>query len=257
MRARVLRIFLSVLMAATALLVPDGVSAQQKVTQTESPLEGFFVGFTAVYPTGFVSPAIVTEGDPGGGMVPMDFGYGLGVLFEYGTSFGLRPFADITVNRAQKQVARVGEYSSSEWVFEQTDYSSHEIGPFSEDAYYTMDTFGARVGAKLAFPIGNMIPWIGAGYGYYNWTVDYGTKDREGTWGSASGEVWGPTVLGGVMFNLFPNDPDPMLISLMVDAMSPVAYPIIENLFRDGWTWDNPGGNHVMGPYRFGVQIMM
>ncbi len=49
-------------------------------------------------------------------MVPMDFGYGLGVLFEYGTSFGLRPFADINMYRAQKQVARVGEYSSSEWV---------------------------------------------------------------------------------------------------------------------------------------------
>ena len=47
MRARVLRIVLSALLVGAAVLTPTGLAAQE-TTDTDSPLEGIFVGFSAV-----------------------------------------------------------------------------------------------------------------------------------------------------------------------------------------------------------------
>ncbi len=47
MRARVLRIVLSALLVGAAVLTPTGLAAQE-TTDTDSRLEGIFVGFSAV-----------------------------------------------------------------------------------------------------------------------------------------------------------------------------------------------------------------
>ena len=54
-----------------------------------------------------------------------------------------------------------GTKSESNWVFEQTGYSSRFI-TFSEDAYFYMDTTGFRIGAKYSVPLGGMRLWAGA-----------------------------------------------------------------------------------------------
>jgi hypothetical protein len=41
------------------------------------------------------------------------------------------------------------------------------------------------------------------------------------------------------------------------DLTAPAVFPVINDLFKLGWTWDNSGGNNIMGAYRFGVAIGM
>ena len=46
-------------------------------------------------------------------------------------------------------------------------------------------------------------------------------------------------------------------LNVFADLTSPAAFPVIEDLFQPGWTWDNSGGNPIMGPYRIGAGISM
>jgi len=59
----------------------------------------------------------------------------------------------------------------------------------------------------------------------------------------------------GVDFSIGISPKDTILFTVFADFGSPVAHPEIDNLFKDGWNWKNVGGNHIMGPYRFGVTL--
>ena len=186
-------------------------------------------------------------------MNPIERPFGFSISIDYRVSPEMRIFFDGNVSTYRKQVGVKDEYSTSFWVFEMTDYESHIIGPFTDDAYFYMDTTGLRLGAKYDFPAGGFRPWAGATFGIYSWKADYATVDRTASWGSDSGLVAGPTVMCGVDFLVGSGS----RITVFGDFMSPVANPFIEDLFHDGWTWDNAGGSHVMGPYRFGISFGM
>jgi hypothetical protein len=102
-----------------------------------------------------------------------------------------------------------------------TGYTTNQLH-FNDDVFMYMDTPGFR---------------IGAGIGYYRWDAAYMTGDRSSTWGSDGGYAWGLTVY--------------------TDLAAPAVFPVIENLFQAGWTWDNSGGNPIMGPYRVGAGFAM
>jgi hypothetical protein len=51
------------------------------------------------------------------------------------------------------------------------------------------------------------------------------------------------------------NDQDLFMITLFGEGASPVANPEINDLFYNGWTWTNGGGNHIMAPYRLGIAL--
>lgn len=108
-----------------------------------------------------------------------------------------------------------------------------------------------RLGAKYDFQKNGFRPWVGVGFGIYRWTVDYATVDRASSWGSDTGLASGATFLLGV--DIFVGQGS--MITLFGDFASPVANPLIDDLFHEGWTWDNVVGNHVMGPYRLGVSF--
>ena len=158
-------------------------------------------------------------------------------------------YADM--NPIERPFGIAGQYSSSFWVYEMTGYESHVIGPFTDDAYFYMDTTAMRLGIKYDLRTTGARPWMGVGYGIYSWKAEYATADRTGTWGSDEDLVYGTTFLLGVDLPLG----DTSMISVFGDFASPVANEFIEDLFHDGWTWDNSGGSHVMGPYRFGVSF--
>ena len=149
-----------------------------------------------------------------------------------------------------------GTKSESDWVFEQSGYTDRYIA-FSEDAYFFMDTTGFRIGAKYSIPLGGMRLWAGAGVGYYYWKASYMTQDKSATWGSDDGYVWGMTYLAGIDIRLPSLGENASFISVFADLASPVAYPVIYDLFNNAWTWENAGGNHIMGPYRFGAAFTM
>ena len=213
------------------------------------------LSFGGLLMSGRVETAVLpTSGDNYGDMNPMESPYGFGLGVDYNISPKMRIFLDGNVYSYRKQVGVAGELSESFWVYEMTDYSTHYL-MFNDDAYFDMQTAGFRLGVKYDLPKGNLRPWFGAGIGLYSWKADYCTADRSKSWGSASGTVTGATFLLGGDFIVLKSAKHPVMLSLFGDFASPVVNPVIENLFLDGWTWENSGGNHVMGPYRFGLSI--
>ena len=234
---------------------PDAIQTTSD-TDTTPKQHQWVLSFGGVLMSGRITPAFLPVGeDYSGGMIPMENPYGFGLSIDYNIDSSLRLFLDGNFYSYQRQVGVEGEYSSSFWVSEMTDYESNLIGPFSEDAFFYMKTTGFRVGAKYGFQRESFRPWVGAGIGFYSWVADYANTDRTGSWGSDSGTATGVTFLFGVDFIIGRESKNPMMITLFGDLAAPVANPIIDDLFNDGWTWDNVGGSHIMGPTRFGVSI--
>lgn len=212
----------------------------------------FFAGFSGFVGDGTVAPPITYEGG-NSGMVPIENAYGFGINIEYTYSPGFRLFFDGMVSSYQKLVANKDGYGTGFWVYEQTDYESHSVGPFPYDCHYFMDTTGFRIGSKWAVP-GSVSPWFGLGLGFYSWTASFMNAERTKQWGSVSGTTTGITYLLGIDFK--PKD-NSFIFTVFFDGASPVANPKFENLFHDGWTWNDITGTHVIPPYRFGMTLSL
>ncbi|MBU8869513.1 MAG: hypothetical protein KOO60_01445 [Gemmatimonadales bacterium] len=214
------------------------------------------LSFGGVLMDGRVTPAFLPVGEGySGGMIPIENPFGFGLSIDYNVNSSFRFFLDGNFYSYQRQVGVEGDYSSSFWVNEMTDYESNLIGPFTEDAFFYMRTTGFRLGAKYGFQRKGFRPWVGVGLGFYAWNVDYANADRTGSWGSDYGTLAGVTYLFGVDFIFGRDSENPIMITLFGDLASPVAKPIIDDLFQDSWTWENSGGSHIMGPDRLGVSI--
>lgn len=237
-------------MAVFLLVVAAAVG---RAEQKESP---FLLGFFGQYPFGQVNTAVISPEDSYANFNPIDFGYGFGVSVEYRLAPSLRLFLDGSHSSYRKQVGVAGANSSSFWVYEMTGYSTNQLH-FNDDAFMYMDTTGFRLGAKLVLPMSGIQPWIGAGVGYYRWDAAYMTGDRTSTWGSDGGYAWGLTYLGGVDIRVFEVGGKGLWLTVYADLTAPAVFPVIENLFQAGWTWDNSGGNPIMGPYRVGAGFAM
>lgn len=213
------------------------------------------LSFGGVLMDGRVTPALLPEGEGfAGGGIPIESPYGFGLSIDYSIDPSIRLFLDGNFYSYRKQVGVEDQYSTSFWVFEMNDYASNLIN-FNEDAYFYMQTTGFRLGAKYSIQKKNLRPWVGAGIGFYAWKASYDNVDRSASWGSDNGTATGVTFLFGVDLILSRESKNPIMITLYGDMASPVANPIIDDLFQDGWTWDNAGGNHIMGTSRFGFSI--
>ena len=210
------------------------------------------VSFGGYAMSGRVTTALLpVSGNDYADMNPIERPFGFSLAIDYKVGSSMRLFFDGGVSNYRKQVGIKDEYSTSFWVYEMTDYTSHIIGPFTDDAFFYMDTTGMRLGFKYDFQANGFRPWAGLGLGIYSWKADYATPDRGSSWGSDSGMATGATFLLGVDFFLG----ESTMLTVFGDFASPVANPLVSNLFQDGWTWENSGGSHVMGPYRFGVSL--
>jgi len=235
--------------------IVDGTSPNADTVQTSPVFHKWGLSFGGVLMSGTVTPALwpAGEGNFGGG-IPIESPFGFGLSIDYNIDSSLRLFLDGNVYTYRKQVGVEGQSSTSPWVFEMNDYATNLIN-FTEDAYFYMQTTGFRFGVKYGIQKNNFRPWVGAGIGFYAWKADYATADRTGSWGSDNGTSTGVTFLIGVDYIISRESKSPIMITFYGDLSSPVANPVVENLFNDGWTWDNAGGNHIMGPYRIGFSI--
>jgi len=197
------------------------------------------LSFGGVLMSGKVTPALlpVGEGYVGGG-IPIKSPYGFGLSVDYNVNPSLRIFLDGNFYTYRKQVGIEGQESSSFWVFEMNDYATNLIS-FNDDAYFYMQTTGFRLGVKYGFQKYNFRPWVGTGFGFYAWKADYAIADRSESWGSDNGTATGVTFLFGLDYILGRESKNPMIITFFGDLASPVANPIIYNLFQDGWTYAN------------------
>ncbi len=233
----------------------DSSSLNADDVKTWSMPHKWSLSFGGVLMNGNVTPALLTmgEGYLGGG-IPIESPYGFGLSIDYNINSSLRFFFDGNFYTYRKQVGTEGQNSTSPWVFEMNNYTTNQIS-FNENAYFYLQTTGLRLGTKYGFQKNNFRPWAGAGIGFYAWKADYATADRSGSWGSDNGTTTGVTFLLGVDYIFSRESKNPIMITIYCDLASPVANPVIEDLFHDGWTWNNAGGNHIMGPSRLGLSI--
>lgn len=187
---------------------------------------------------------------------PYDSNWGLGIALEYRATDELVLFFDGGMNRWEQLLVKKDGYMVGDWIFEQSGYEYNIIGPFDMDTYYNMDATRMRIGAKYyPYPKGSFQPWVGAAFGAAAWEAVIGNRaegKKYGTKSSGITPIGGPFLLAGIDFVI-----DEFVFRIYFDGGSAVAYPKIENLFYTGWTFENTGGEHVTGPYKFGVAIGM
>jgi hypothetical protein len=183
---------------------------------------------------------------------PIESAYGFGVLLDFSITKSFHAFLDANYYTMRVPQADEGETVYSNWVFEQTGYSTGYITP-PTDVYYYMNTTMFRLGGKYSFSISKKLDvWYGLGVGFCKWNASYDTKDRKKTYGSEDGFLVAPFFL---MLGLDMKLSGFGKVTLFLDGGSPVAEVKIEDLFIDGWTWE--ASKHIMVPYRIGISIGM
>ncbi|MCK4771777.1 MAG: hypothetical protein KAT18_02575 [Candidatus Latescibacteria bacterium] len=251
--------YLTLLACGFAILFSTTITLAQEPDPPGEPVIAVSLGLGMS--KGRVGAPFTPEGEPQG-LVPYDSGFFMNMSLDVNAGSGLRLFFGMAGNIQRKLLARAHGVGNGLWVFEQSGYESHSIS-FADtdyDVHMFMDTAGFRLGAKLAPPnSGTFVPWVGISAGIYLWTVDFANTARDRSYGSDKGVATGITYMGGIDLRIPISGRKEkrkyVILTPFVDLASPVAYPKIENLFLDGWTWDNVGGSHVMGPTRFGVML--
>lgn len=162
---------------------------------------------------------------------------------------GLRWFVDAAGSTRKELVARKDGYAAGPWVLNLAGTGDPRVGPFPFDTYFHSDTAAIRTGAKFVLGEGRIRPWIGASVGAWFWVFEYANADRTKRYGKDSGTAFGLSYMGGLECWVT----ERFALDVFADLAAPVAKIRIDDLFRDGWTWESTTGNHVMGPYRFAV----
>jgi hypothetical protein len=250
--ARYMWCLLSIILGSITLAFGEEPAATPAPTLTTPQRPTFYLGFQGGGTSGKINAAASPkEANYAASMVDAT-GYFVGVSLETAIASQIKLFIDGNTAMQKTPVASSGGYANSFWVYEMSGYTSHDVGPFSTDVNAVIQGTGFRLGAKYFISDSGMFqPWIGLGYGIYTWSFDYLNSERTKSYGKATGTVTGLTYLLGVNLEV----DDKTNIVLFGDLASPVASPKIDNLFNAGWTWENPGLNHIFGPYRVGIAI--
>lgn len=244
---------------AAAQVAGEGAAPSEAVQAAPPPQEPpaplppkpFALGFWGALPFGEHYATAITPAEAPYQINEPDTSWAFGLVIDYAVTPGLHAFFDGGMYRQSVEVASEGGTSGSFWVYEQTGYTTHSIGPFEHGARYFMDTTAMRLGVRYGVLLGSLEAWAGLTYGAYRWTATYGTPDRSRKYGQDTGVVTGLTYIGGVDWPISPA----FKVGFFADLASPAADIVIEDLFNSGWTYET--GHHVMGPYRFGVRVLM
>lgn len=258
MRARSFLVLMALSLCLSAAVLAEEMPPQEmtapvaeKPPVMEKKKSSFFVSFHGGFTSGDLIVAAVPKNAPHASPLESS-GYMIGVGFEGNILPEFRWFLDGMTTTRSAQVAEQGGYATSFWIYEKTGYSSHDVGPFTTDVNAYMDTTGFRLGGKYVLMAEQSFrPWVGAGFGVYRWKFSYMNSEKTKTYGSDEGTATGLTYMVGADWDLM----DDTRLLVFADLTSPVATPRIENLFQTGWTWENSGNNHVLGPYRLGLAV--
>jgi hypothetical protein len=220
----------------------------------------FLIGFSGVYPTGtWPATALSNMGTTSflKGQGHNVKSYGFGVLIQMNVMKNVSVFLDGNIYDYNILIGKQGADVQSVWTVEESATHWDEPGApqiqyvhnLPTDVYFDMQATGFRLGAKYAFMDKNFRPWLGAGFGFYEWEANYCTKEKDKTYGKDSGYATGVSVLAGIDFEPFKGT----VFTLFADLGSPVANYHIEGLFYDQWDIDY--NSHIMGTNRFGLTV--
>ncbi|MCK5218308.1 hypothetical protein KAR10_02225 [bacterium] len=177
------------------------------------------------------------------------WGAGLGIELKLDEFFAVS--LDGGISRWEKLLAKENGYAVGDWVWEQSGYTDARIGPFPRDVKYYMDTTMMRLGGKYFAMGGTFQPWIGASLGIYAWQAIIGNREQEVKYSEISSDIsFSPALQVGMDFVF-----DEFAIRIFSDYGTAAVNPYFENLFRDGWTFETLGGEHVEGVLKFGIAL--
>ncbi len=250
---------LKLLTCSCMILLPTAVTFAQGTDPSSEPVIAISLGLGAS--DGKVGAPFTPEGESQG-LVPYDSGFIVNMSLDVTVSPSLRLYLGMAGNVQRKLLARAHGLGNGLWVLEQSGYESPSISfeTVDDDVNMFMDTAGFRLGIKLNPPkSGTFVPWVGISVGVYLWNVDFANLARDSSYGRDNGVVTGITYMGGIDMKIaISNNSEKqkyLILTPFIDLASPVANPMIDDLFMDGWTWDNIGGSHVMGPTRIGIML--
>lgn len=220
----------------------------------------FRIGFSGIYPTGtWPATALSNMGTTSflksqGHNIKS---YGLGVLVQYNISKNISLFLDGNTYNYNIFLAEQGEDVQSVWTVAESAIHWDEPGApqilyvhnLPTDVHFDMQTTGFRLGVKYYMLNKKIRPWIGAGFGFYEWEANYYNESKDQTYGSDRDFVTGITFLGGIDFEPVTG----LVIALFADLASPVANYQMEGLFYPQWDIDYE--SHIMGTSRLGLTI--
>lgn len=186
------------------------------------------------------------------GMEPYDSSWGAGMSMEWRMADFLSFNLDAGFSSWDKLLAKKDGYGIGFWVWEQSGYNDARIGPFPMDVRYYMDTTILRLGTKYYPMTGLFQPWVGVSAGLYAWQVTIGNREEEKKYSDTSGTAFSTSLQVGIDLVM-----DDFVIRFFGDFATAVANPRLENLFQQGWTYEDPTGEFVEGPYRYGIAIGM
>lgn len=226
----------------------DVASAQEK-----EKLSDYMVGFSAVLPRG---PAPATALTNSGESIKNSFGFG--VVLQKEVMKNLSLFLDGNMYNYNVFLAGKGEDVQSIWSVAESSTHWDEPGApqilyvhnLPTDVHYDMQATGFRLGLKYHFGNKNIRPWIGAGFGYYQWDVNYFNETKDQTYGKDSGGATGLTYLLGLDFNIT----EEIVFTFFADMGSPIVQYEMEGLFYPQWNiadYQSP----IMGTSRFGISL--
>lgn len=182
-----------------------------------------------------------------------DLAWGAGMGIEYRLMDSLSGGIDFGLSSWEKLLVKKDGYGVGNWVWEQNDYMDARVGPFPMDVKYYMDTIFIRFGAKY-YPMHGIIqPFIGASLGIYAWDATIGNRGEEKKYSDiSSGFSSSVSYQLGIDFVF-----DEFSFRIFADMATAVGNPKFENLFVNGWTFENTGGEHLQGSYRLGIALGM
>ncbi|NOY38152.1 MAG: hypothetical protein GXO83_11350 [Chlorobi bacterium] len=232
------------LFSIIALLAVTMKSPAQESADVAEKGKKCHIGFSGVLPMGVATTALKNS-------VSFNSSYGFGLIIDrkFGNAVGL--FFDANFYTYKINQVDQGGYAQSIWTVEQytlTDAGAMNAGPFQTDVNFYMQSTGFRIGGKYFLHGEKMSPWIGAALGYYVWNANYANSKKDKTYGNDEGYLFGYSLLAGVDFKIMD-----MTLTFFGDFGSPVARPLIKDLFYPGWTWNY--SNHIMGPTRIGITL--
>ena len=221
----------------------------------------FLIGFNLVLPTGIwpataLSNAGTTSFLAGQGHTVKSLGFG--ILMQMKVAKNISLFLDGNAYNYNFLIWEQGKTVQSAWTLGEGSTHWDEPGApqtlavnnLPTDVYFDMKGTGFRIGGKYYLLNKKIRPWVGAGFGFYEWEVNYCNKEKDKTYGNDRGFVTGITVLGGIDFEPMPG----IIITTFIDLTSPVAEYSIEGLFYPQWDIDNFNA-HIMGTNRFGISL--
>ena len=189
-------------------------------------------------------------------------GYGLGGSFDYRIAPHIAIYTGIVFHKWRFRMGEQDSLSAGDWIYEQTNALTRYTDPWTEDVFFKMNAYGLRFGARyILFPGPNTESWIGPGIAITPWKAIIKATDQISNYGTASGTTYDLFIQAGFNFVIHPARND-LSSGIIVSPYLEVGYARarnlkIDNLYMNGWTWENPQGEPAILPFRLGLYLTL